>query len=222
MAGSSLIIVMGAFTVSFAENGIFSTPTLSPTIEPTQQVNTPLAQATALPTNLPSSTPTATLACQPPSGWILYKVQTGDTIEELANRFGLSKEQIREANCLVSDRILPDTELYLPAETPTPTATATISASVTPTTSCGTPPGWITYTVKLNDNFFRISYNYGISVQELQLANCLKNTEIIRPGQVLYVPNVPTRTPQATATPQDDDDDDKKEPTSAPTQVPYP
>lgn len=215
-------MVIGAFSAAFAESAVFSTATLEPSPEPTQPAPANIPLPTRTPTTAPSPTLTPTMACLPPEGWQKYEVQSGDTIEELAARFAITKEQIREANCLISDRILPNTELYLP---PVP-ATLTPSAAVTVTAKpgCGAPAGWITYTVQLNDNLFRISYNYGISVQELQTANCLGNTQIIRPGQVLYVPNVATRTPQPSATPVEEDEDDNEddEEEEEPTVPPYP
>jgi LysM repeat protein len=225
LAGASLGIVMGAFTISFAETSAFSsTPTLSPSDEPIVPLNTPASQKIFTPTLEPLPTVSITPACEPPQNWIPYEVQTGDSIEELAARYGISTQQIREANCLISDRILPNTELYLPSSLPTSTVTASPTSVVIPTQTvgCGAPAGWITYNVKLNDNLFRISYNYEISVQELQFANCMQNSQIIRPGQVLYVPNVATRVPQPTATPTDDIDDEEKKPTNVPTTVPYP
>ncbi|KPL76097.1 hypothetical protein ADN00_12205 [Ornatilinea apprima] len=210
----SLGLVIGAFSAAFAESAVFSTATLESSPEPTQPAPAYIPLPTRTPTKQPPPTLTPTIACLPPEGWQKYETQSGDTIEELAARFAITKEQIRAANCLISDQILPNTELYLPRVPATLTPSATINPTATP--GCGAPAGWITYTVRLNDNLFRIGYNFGISVQELQTANCLGNTQIIRPGQVLYVPNVATRTPLPSATPVEEDDDEDKKPTLPP------
>lgn len=70
--------------------------------------------------------------------------------------------------------------------TPLPTSTGTI---------CIPPSGWEVYIVQPNDSLFHIGLEFGVTVTDLQIANCLGNSIIIYAGQKLYVPSVPTRTP---------------------------
>jgi len=87
--------------------------------------------------------------------------------------------------------------VIIPSDTlPPPTMTPTWPPSPTPTV-CSRPSGWIPYTVNVNDTLFGLSLRYGISVAELQAGNCLGSRTLIRMGEVLYVPNVPTPTPVA-------------------------
>jgi len=88
------------------------------------------------------------------------------------------------------------------------TATATLVATspaieVTATTTvtpCTTPAKWTTYTVKPGDTLFDLSQQTNIGVQQLRQANCL-TTDIIRTGQQIYLPYVPTATFTPTLTP---------------------
>ncbi len=80
---------------------------------------------------------------------------------------------------------------------PRPFATSTRSYYAT-AVHCGPYAGWLkNYTVKQGDTLFHISTLYQTTVQALQTANCLPNYLIV-PGQVLWVPNVPTITPGVT------------------------
>ena len=156
--------------------------------------STPPAPPLPPPTIIPSSpSPTATIApptaCPPPIGWLEYIVQIGDSVDSLAQRYTIQPEELLRANCLFSPSLIPDTRIYVP---PFPTQTPI---------PCGPPYGWITYTVKVGDNLYRISLAYRVSVAELQNANCLGYSTRINAGQRLYVPNVPTSTPAITNTP---------------------
>jgi len=90
-----------------------------------------------------------------------------------------------------------------PTITPSPSKTAdfisTSTNSLAPTTTdsiCTPPEGWVSYTVEPNDTLFQIGLDFGVTVAELQEANCLGLSEVIYTGQIIYVPNIPTRTPQ--------------------------
>lgn len=88
-----------------------------------------------------------------------------------------------------------------PTRTPTevlPTSGLLFNFSSTPeetVSSCRPPAGWVSYSAKPTDSLLRLSLVYNVSVEELQQANCLGASNIIRPGQVVYVPSVPTATP---------------------------
>jgi hypothetical protein len=67
---------------------------------------------------------------------------------------------------------------------------------------CPIPEGWMTYIVNPTDSLIRLSVVYSIPVEMLQQVNCLSESTNIVPGQVLYLPYIPTRTsiPSLTAT----------------------
>jgi hypothetical protein len=88
-------------------------------------------------------------------------------------------------------------------------ATATLHIYPTSTTRvyyptpvrCGPYYGWIkSYRVQPGDTLYHISTLYQTTVTALQTANCLPGT-FIYPGELLWVPNVPTITPGATIIP---------------------
>ncbi|MBN1370589.1 MAG: LysM peptidoglycan-binding domain-containing protein [Anaerolineaceae bacterium] len=200
------LLVLSALSLATAEGlkeNVPQAPQPTATIyveTPGQIVNTPL------PTDTPTPEPPPT-NCPPPAGWVPYDIENGDTLEWLAAQRRTSVQMIIQANCLLSSSLLPGTVLYLP---PLPTATlqpteqkpATATATLIQPTQprCGPPPGWVRYVVQPNDNLYRLSLAFGVSVQELQWANCLASPDVIRVGDTLWVPNVPTRTPSPTAT----------------------
>ncbi|HEX8990963.1 MAG TPA: LysM peptidoglycan-binding domain-containing protein [Anaerolineales bacterium] len=66
---------------------------------------------------------------------------------------------------------------------------------------CGPYAGWLkNYVVKPGDTLFHIATLYQTTVTALQVANCKLNFNIY-PGDVLWVPNVPTITPGVTVIP---------------------
>ncbi|KAA3663652.1 MAG: LysM peptidoglycan-binding domain-containing protein [Chloroflexi bacterium] len=58
-------------------------------------------------------------------------------------------------------------------------------------TSCSGPPSdWVKYTVQLGDTLFQLSRDLGVSIPQLQEANCLSGSIIVA-GNLLYVPEIP-------------------------------
>ncbi|MBI4730934.1 MAG: LysM peptidoglycan-binding domain-containing protein [Chloroflexi bacterium] len=190
----SVVLILGGFTLSLAEGNVTAptrtlTQTQSPTVTPTWQPFTPPPPSPTV----PSPTTTLTLpppptTCPPPAGWVAYGVQFGDTLEVLATRYHTSAEMLLQANCLVSDSLLPDSVLYVP-----PVSTRTLAP-------CGPPPGWVLYPVQPGDTLYRLSLAYGITVRQLQNANCMGNSTIIIVGKWIYVPPWAPHTPSPTST----------------------
>ncbi len=199
-AAISFSIILGGLTTALAEKRINEpAPTITETSLPTRDARASATVTPATPGLLPSptniSSPTATAiiptssTCAIPTGWVSYIIQINDTLEGVAARYHISATTLQEKNCLISPNLIPDTRIYVPA---TPTATPIL---------CGPPSSWITYTVKPGDNLFRLSLAYRVTQEQLQLANCLGSSTLIKAGEKLYVPNVPTSTPAVTNTP---------------------
>ena len=199
-------LVLGSLVISLAEGDI-SRPlalSLATSVYPTPMPTSPPPEGEDLPSDVegeaapspdpsltpePSATPWST-TCSPPPGWVKITVQAGDTLEGLAQTYHTTSDLLAKANCLFSSQLYPGATLYVPKIDPT------VSSP-----QCGPPPGWILYTVQEGDNLYRLSLAFSITVQELQLANCLGSSTYIRAGQRIYVPNVPTLTiPTETAT----------------------
>ncbi len=225
----SSFIVIGGVSLALAEGII---PTLIPTqVEPTliEQAFPSLVapsnnQIFPIFTSAPTATITATLpaptACPPPKGWQPYTIQIGDTLGALANHVGISPNQLSQANCLLIDTLLPDTILYVPPPKPTATLTRVPLPSFT-SIPCGPPVGWVRYIVKPADTLFKLSSSLGVTIFQLQNANCLGNSQFIMAGETLFVPYVPNITAASpTFTPQPTVIKNTKIPTKLPTQTP--
>lgn len=143
--------------------------------------NTPTRTATATATRTPTATFTPTPA-------VTYVVQWGDQLLKIARKFGVTLAALKKANNLTSDTIYVGEILIIPAPAPTSTPKPTL------------PPDRA-YVVQPGDQLLRIARKYGITLAALKSANGL-TSDVIVPGQVLYIPTPPppTSTPKATAT----------------------
>jgi hypothetical protein len=89
-----------------------------------------------------------------------------------------------------------------PTRTPFPANTTTSTPSVEAlAATCSYPSNWGEYVVKPTDSLFRLSVLYGISLKSLHDSNCLGERSIVLPGDIIYVPILPTKTPTASFTP---------------------
>jgi LysM repeat protein len=194
----SIALVVGGISLALAESYVPQIPTPTETLPPTSIFNpnatgtgTPIFAVASLTPDTPS--PSATIppptSCPPPAGWIAVSVQPGDNLQILASRYQSTTESLSAANCLFSSDLPTGSIVYVP---PFPTQTSV---------PCGPPPGWVRYTVQPGNTLTSLSLAFGVSVTQLQFANCMPaNQFYLASGQVIYVPNVATRTPRATAT----------------------
>jgi LysM repeat protein len=208
--GTSLL-VLGAFSMALAEDEVRVAEVLNTvTVLPSPSATGPTSAVPAV-TLTPSATlpPVQPTSCPTPAGWVPYVIQSGDTLEGLADRVGLTAAEIRKANCLSGITLIPNAILHLPVAGATltaspvpptmlPTLVPTLPPTVTPV-PCGPPPGWVPYIVRRGDTLFRLSLAYGVSQDMLRISNCMAGTGLIA-GQILYVPNVIPRTPVVPST----------------------
>jgi LysM repeat protein len=185
----SLAVVEGMITLP-------PTITLPATLLPPNLTPIPVLRITTTALWIHTSTqPPQPTQCPHPEGWLPYLVQPGDSLADLAVAHGLSLDDLMNANCLISSQLVTNASIYLP---PTPTASATVLQSFSPT-ACLPPAGWVLYTIKSGDTLSIISQRFQISLAQLMQANCLTNEYIIA-GRTLWVPNVPTSTPNISFT----------------------
>lgn len=174
-------------SVSIATNILLESPapitatlTLPATIAPTigRESPTPIFTPTLTNTILPPP------ACHPPFGWGQIIIQAADTLENIAARYRVSKDDLRRANCLLSDILVANTILYAPS-----------AVTSTPAACDQGEVGWVkTYVVKAGETLYGIASNHYTSVELLKAVNC-RVSELILVGEILWVPNVATRTP---------------------------
>lgn len=94
-----------------------------------------------------------------------YTIQPGDTISLIAQRFGISPQQLSTANQLTSDEIIPGQMLFIPIEV----------SKV------------ITYTVQSGDSLYQIARRFGTQVESIMQLNRLQSTSLSI-GQELIIP----------------------------------
>lgn len=118
-----------------------ATATEAAAAEPTHTETVVPVTNTATPTVTAVATETATATVSPTPGWLVYTIRAGDTIVGIANRFGISQEELLAANNLSRQEATSlqiGTEIVLPGLlqiTPTPSATPAANETPIPTPS---------------------------------------------------------------------------------------
>ena len=197
VASISVGLMLGALSISLVEfipeataTATIAIPpspqpiTATPLLPPTLTVESPLITFTASVTSTNTALPPSPSTCQPPAGWLPIVVKPSDTLNSLSASYRVSKDQLMRGNCLVSESLLAGTLLYVPPA-PTSTVASCIPGAV----------GWIkSYLVKPGDTLYSIATNHYPIVATLRTVNCRFGDQIF-PGEVLWIPNVATRTP---------------------------
>ena len=116
---------------------------------------------------IPRTTPEVT----PPGDYIVYTVQSGDTLYKIANQYGVSVNDIIEFNQLPTTVLSINQQILIPTGESTPSV----------------PDGTVRYTVQVGDSLWKIANQYGITVDELISANNLSSTTL-QIGDVLIIP----------------------------------
>ena len=128
----------------------------------------------------PASACAGTPQPQCPPGGILYTVRAGDTLFNIANRFGIPLDCLIRFNPQIPNpnQIFPGQVICIPP------ASACVGV---PQPQC--PPGGILYTVRAGDTMFSIANRFGIPLDCLIRFNPqIPNPNQIFPGQVICVP----------------------------------
>ena len=94
-----------------------------------------------------------------------YTVKAGETLDQIAARFGISTDQIRWSNGLASKTISEGQSLYIP-----------------------TVPG-IAYTVKDGDTVESLAEHYGAKASDIISYNDLETNQALKAGLVILIPN---------------------------------
>lgn len=116
-----------------------------------------------------------------------YTVAPGDTVSDIAARYGLSTPQVLAANGLSWSSIIhPGQVLRLTSSTPTPTVGA-------PTT----PAAPQSHEIVSGETVSAIAAQYGLPTDAVLAANGLGWSSLIFPGQILVIPTVESVIPAA-------------------------
>ena len=170
---------------------------MPPTRTPVPPTATPMPPTpTPVPPTATPLPPTPTPVPPTPTGTptpVIYVVQAGDTLSEIAKEFGVTVEALQEVNA-ISDpaRLQLDQELVIPQRQVEATATST---SVSPTIA------QVVHVVQEGDTLSEIAKQYGVTVEALQEVNAISDPQRLQIGQELIIPTGGTITPSAQATP---------------------
>ena len=129
-----------------------------------------------------SSTASPARPQAPATGGGSYTVQAGDSYWRIANKYGISIEELQRLNGTSSYFLYPGQSLVVPGSASTTSGSASSSTSSASTSSAGG-----NYTVQAGDSYWRIANKYGISIQELQRLNGTSDYTL-HPGQSIKVP----------------------------------
>ena len=113
-----------------------------------------------------------------------YTVERGDSLWSIARRFGVTVQEIRDANDLVSDTLSVGQSLIIPGLSADEDLEDDNNNETTPST----------YTVQFGDSLWSIANKFGVTVNDLKDANSL-TSNLLSIGQVLIIPSSSTNNP---------------------------
>jgi membrane-bound lytic murein transglycosylase D len=109
----------------------------------------------------------------------VHVVKSGDTLWDVARRYGVTVPALASANGLSSQAgLVPGARLEIPGKGAAATRTASSSAQ---------DSGRVTYKVKRGDTLSEIADRFDVSVRELMTWNRLRQSSSLRAGQRLVV-----------------------------------
>jgi GH25 family lysozyme M1 (1,4-beta-N-acetylmuramidase)/LysM repeat protein len=117
-----------------------------------------------------------------------YKVKQGDTLQSIANQFGLTLSELISANAQL---LQPNMTLSIPVSKDRETRSPSEEVMAGGTTDAGsgeTHDAQRTYTVKSGDTLSGIALKYGTTYGAIAQLNGIAPPYIIVPGQVLKIP----------------------------------
>jgi LysM repeat protein len=153
---------------------------------------------------------------KPPPGGSVYTVKAGDTLSEIAKRYGVTVKALRDANGISGDRILVGQTLAIPGgvaaapkpdtappleldsapvripdaeQIPYPAMETPMPESAAPVESAG-GVSYREYTVEPNEDLYSVAMMWGVSVADIKALNDLDSVEL-EPGQKLRIPVAP-------------------------------
>ena len=130
---------------------------------------------------------------QPLVSWQAYRVRPGDTIPQIAAKFGMSVETLRAVNGIGPKARVPvNHPLLVPSQRPSVDGEASLAQTVFTTVPSGRTQY---YTVRRGDTLTSIAARYGVGAQDLRKWNGLAQNSV-RTGQRLRITSdaVVTRT----------------------------
>jgi len=140
------------------------------------------AVSTAVQANLPSSGAQRT-----------HTIVRGESLWQIAQRYGVTEAAIRAANGISGNRILAGQKLHIPSGNATPSQAATAPASSSSGTTVqanlasSSPPLTRIHTVARGESLWQIARDYGVTEASIRSLNKLSGSTILA-GQRLEIP----------------------------------
>ena len=106
---------------------------------------------------------------------ISYTIQSGDTLSEIANRYGTTVQELAQINNIANPNLI------YPGQTIRILTNSTVKGGETRGT------GSITYTVQRGNTLSQIASAYGITVSHIVEMNNIQNPNLIYPGEKLRI-----------------------------------
>ena len=108
------------------------------------------------------------------TGCVIYTIKSGDTLSEIAERYGTTVQEIAQANGITNvNLIFPKEKIRICNATMILTGTNDNDGQV--------------YIVKSGDTLYGIAIRYGVTVDELVRKNGIANRNLIFPGQRIII-----------------------------------
>jgi LysM repeat protein len=168
------------------------------------------AQADLPPTEAPTATATATIFATPtaqPDGKLIHTVQPGESLNYIANLFGISMDDLLVLNGLSQGDILQVGQQLLIGYTILPDGSVPLEGNSQARVK---PDGTIVHTVAAGESFFSIAANYGMTLEEFFQVSALTENDVLQAGQEVVVGHQPvpqeiggsTNAPESEASPE--------------------
>ncbi|MFQ6104034.1 MAG: LysM peptidoglycan-binding domain-containing protein [Candidatus Glassbacteria bacterium] len=118
-----------------------------------------------------------------PDRRVRYIVKRGDTLGEIARRFGVSWRSIKKWNNIRGTTIYPGQSLYIRPGKGWTGSSRSIASRKAPSWS----DDYVVYKIRKGDTLSKIAEDYNVSVRDLKQWNGIRNSRKIRPGQKLRI-----------------------------------
>jgi len=99
----------------------------------------------------------------------IYQVMEGETLEDVANKVGVSLDELKSINGITNGMIKPFDYVVIPNRN-------------------NDNMYFTRYTISKGDTMYSIARRYGVSPSDLLRLNGLNNNDTIYPGDVIFVP----------------------------------
>lgn len=120
-----------------------------------------------------------------PSQPTSHTVQQGETLNSIAQQYGVSPDEIAAANNLTNANELTTGQVLV---IPAPGSVVVDQSGGGVPEATAAPSGQQVHVVQPGENLFRISLRYGKTVDEVAAYNGIANPHFIYPGQVILIP----------------------------------